>query len=187
AIAATIAGAALLVMAAPTLNMHTTQSGLDALPNSAPTVPTIKKIQASFSNGEAAQSEVAIKANIDSPVTQRAIAALKARTVASGINSGSIDEEINPAHTVARVDIPLVGKGTDAKSNAALRTLRNDILPATIGKVRGAEFAVTGPTASSADGNALLKSKAPIVFGFVLVLAFALLLVSFRSVVIALK
>jgi uncharacterized membrane protein YdfJ with MMPL/SSD domain len=46
---------------------------------------------------------------------------------------------------------------------------------------------VTGPTANSADANALLKSKAPIVFGFVLVLAFALLLVSFRSVVIAAK
>jgi RND superfamily putative drug exporter len=105
AIAATIAGAALLAMAAPTLTMHTAQSGLDALPNSAPTVPTIKKIQANFSNGEAAQSAVAIKANIDSPATQKAIAALKARSVAAGITSGSIDEEVNPAHTVARVDI----------------------------------------------------------------------------------
>src|SRR6266705_254753 len=65
AIAATVAGAALIAMALPTLTMHTTQSGFDALPNSAPTVPTIKKIQTSFSNGEAAQSEVAIKANID--------------------------------------------------------------------------------------------------------------------------
>jgi uncharacterized membrane protein YdfJ with MMPL/SSD domain len=187
AIAATIAGGALLAMAAPTLGMHTAASGLDALPNSAPTVPTIKKIQANFSNGEAAQSAVAIKANIDAPATQRAIAALKAKTVAAGITSGSIDEEINPSHTVARVDIPLVGKGTDSKSNAALRTLRNDILPATIGKVKGAEYAVTGATANSADANALLKTKAPLVFGFVLVLAFALLLVSFRSVVIALK
>jgi RND superfamily putative drug exporter len=187
AIAATIAGAALLAMAAPTLGMHTAASGLDALPNSAPTVPTIKKIQANFSNGEAAQSAVAIKANIDAPATQRAIAALKAKTFAAGITPGSIDEEINTSHTVARIDIPLVGKGTDSKSNAALRALRNDILPATIGKVKGAEYAVTGATANSADANALLKSKAPIVFGFVLVLAFALLLVSFRSVVIALK
>jgi len=95
--------------------------------------------------------------------------------------------EVNPAHTVARVDIPLVGKGTDATSKAALRKLRNDILPGTIGTVKGAEYAVTGPTANSADENALLKRKAPIVFGFVLLFAFALLLVSFRSVVIALK
>src|SRR5207244_9629252 len=90
-------------------------------------------------------------------------------------------------HTVARVDIPLVGQGTDAASMAALDTLRNKILPATIGRVDGAEYAVTGQTAASADENALLKRKAPIVFGFVLVFAFALLLVTFRSVVVALK
>src|SRR5207237_1592105 len=121
------------------------------------------------------------KADIDSPPTEKAIAALKARAIAEGVNSGSIDEQVNPAHTVARVGIPLVGKGTDAKSNAALRTLRDDILPATIGKVNGAQYAVTGPTANSAGQNALLKRKAPIVFGFVLLLALALLLVSFRS------
>src|SRR6185295_13226502 len=66
-------------------------------------------------------------------------------------------------------------------------TLRSTILPATVGKVPGATYAVTGPTAQSADENAMLKNKAPIVFGFVLVFAFGLLLVSFRSIVIAVK
>ena len=187
AIAATLAGAVLVAMALPALHLHTAQSGLDALPNSAPTVGTIKKIQNTFSNGEVAQSEVAIKANLDAPATQQAIASLKAKVVKSGLNSGSIDVAVNPAHTIARVDIPLVGKGTDAQSNAALRKLRNDILPATIGKVSGAEYAVTGATAISADQNSLLKQKAPIVFGFVLVFAFILLLVTFRSIVIAVK
>jgi RND superfamily putative drug exporter len=46
---------------------------------------------------------------------------------------------------------------------------------------------VTGLTAQSFDQNELLKSKAPIVFAFVLTFAFVLLLVAFRSVVIALK
>jgi RND superfamily putative drug exporter len=186
-IAAAVAGAALLVMAIPVLNLHTAQSGLDALPNSAPTVPTIKKIQNEFSNGSVAQSEVAIKADIDSPATQQAIASLRSKVVAAGLNTGSVDVEVNAAHTVARVSIPLVGEGTDARSNAALAKLRNEILPASIGKVDGAEYAVTGTTAISADQNSLLKRKAPIVFGFVLVFAFVLLLVTFRSIVIALK
>jgi len=186
-IAAAASAAALLTLALPVLNLHTSQSGLDALPNSAPTVPTIKKIQNAFSNGSAAGSEVAIKANLDAPATQQAIAALKAKVVAARLNTGSIDVETNAAHTVARVNIPLVGKGTDSASNAALRTLRNDILPSTIGKVAGAEYGVTGPTAASADQNALLKRKAPIVFGFVLIFAFLLLLVTFRSIVIAAK
>ena len=66
-------------------------------------------------------------------------------------------------------------------------SLRDDVLPATIGKVPGVTYAVTGGTAASADENALLKHSAPLVFGFVLTFAFILLLVSFRSIVIAAK
>jgi RND superfamily putative drug exporter len=186
-VAAAVAGGALVLMALPVLHLHTAQSGLDALPNSAPTVATIKKVQNEFSNGTAAQSLVAVKADADASATQHAIAALKAKAVAAGITSGSIDTEVNAAHTVTRVDIPLVGKGTDDASMAALRTLRNDVLPATVGKLPEAEYGVTGPTATSADENALLKAKAPIVFGFVLVFAFLLLLVTFRSLVVAAK
>jgi uncharacterized membrane protein YdfJ with MMPL/SSD domain len=186
-IAAAVAGGALLVMALPVLNLHTAQSGLNALPNSAPTVETIKKIGDAFGDGTTSKSEIAIKADIDASPTQHAIAALKTKVEAAHLNTGSIDVEVNPSQTVARVDIPLVGTGTDAKSNAALSRLRNHILPATIGKVNGAEYAVTGLTAQSADQNSLLKRKAPIVFGFVLVFAFALLLVTFRSLVIAVK
>ncbi len=46
---------------------------------------------------------------------------------------------------------------------------------------------VTGMTAQSVDFNDLLKSRAPLVFVFVLGLAFMLLLVVFRSIVIPLK
>jgi uncharacterized membrane protein YdfJ with MMPL/SSD domain len=186
-IAAAVAGGALLVLALPVLNIHTTESGLNALPDSAPTVETIKKIGDVFGNGETGMAAVAIKANIDSPATQQAIAALKTKVQAAHLNTSSVDVEVNPSHTAARVDIPLVGEGTDSTSNAALAKLRNDILPSTIGQVPNAEFGVTGPTANSADWNALLKAKTPIVFGFVLVFAFVLLLVTFRSVVIAAK
>src|SRR5206468_4336883 len=41
--------------------------------------------------------------------------------------------------------------------------------------------------AASYDGNQLLKHSLPLVFGFVLTFAFCLLLVSFRSIVIAIK
>ncbi len=186
-LAAAAAGAVLLAMATPVLHLHTAQSGLDALPKSAPTVDTLQRLQDAFSNGDVSPAIVAIRANTDSPSTQRAITALESQAIASGQMHGPIEVEANKAHTVARVTIPLAGEGTDKTSNAALQTLRDDVLPATIGKVSGATYAVTGPTANSADQNALLKQKAPIVFGFVLIFAFILLLVSFRSIVIALK
>src|SRR5207237_10759959 len=138
-------------------------------------------------NDDVSPAIVAVQANTDAPATEKAITQLETKAIATGQMHGPIEVDVNKSHTVARVTIPLAGKGTDAKSNAALRTLRNEVLPATIGTVPGATYAVTGPTANSADENTLLKQKAPIVFGFVLVFAFALLLVSFRSIVIALK
>ena len=185
-IAAAIATAALVTMALPVLHIHPSQSGLDALPNSAPTVGSIKRIQNAFSNGDIAPATVAVK-GADTPALRGAIRDLERKALASGQMHGPIQVEVNSAHDVARIEIPLAGKGTDATSNAALRTLRDDILPATVGKVAGAAYAVTGATAMSADSTALLKQKAPIVFAFVLVFAFALLLVTFRSIVIALK
>ena len=186
-LATVLAGGLLLALAVPAFKLHTAQSGLEALPSSAPTVDTIQRVQDAFSNGNVSPAIVAVEANTDSPATKQAIAALKVRSLASGQAKKPIDVEVNASHDVARVTIPLVGSGVDSTSNDALNTLRNDILPATIGKVPEATFAVTGTTAQSVDQNSLLKSKAPIVFGFVLIFAFALLLITFRSIVIALK
>jgi uncharacterized membrane protein YdfJ with MMPL/SSD domain len=187
AVAAALAGGLLIALALPALRLHTAQSGLEALPDNAPTVDTIKRVQDAFSNGNVAPAIVAVEANTDSPATKQAIGALRTQALATGQAKKPIDVEVNASHDVARVTIPLVGNGVDATSNDALETLRNDVLPATIGQVPDATFAVTGTTAQSLDQNALLKSKAPIVFGFVLIFAFGLLLVTFRSIVIALK
>jgi uncharacterized membrane protein YdfJ with MMPL/SSD domain len=65
--------------------------------------------------------------------------------------------------------------------------LRNQVVPATLGSLDGVEYGVTGGTAIDMDGRASFKRSAPVVFAFVLIFAFILLLVSFRSVVIAAK
>ena len=60
-------------------------------------------------------------------------------------------------------------------------------LPATVEKIPGATVAVTGETAGTNDFNAMIASRMPIVFTFVLGLAFLLLLVTFRSIVVPIK
>jgi RND superfamily putative drug exporter len=174
----------LVVIAVPTLGIHTAQSGLDSLPKGVATVATIDKIQDVFPGG-AEPALVAIKAPADAPSTKKAVAELRSRALASGQMQGPIEVDVNAARTVTRVAIPLAGKGTDSVSNAALETLRNEVVPATVGKLPHATYAVTGGTAASADANSLLKHSWPLVFGFVLTFAFLLLLVSFRSIVIA--
>jgi RND superfamily putative drug exporter len=185
-VSAIAATAVLLALAIPVLNVHTSQTGLDALPKGIPTVPTIDKLQKAFP-GNVNPAIVAIKANTDSPATKSAIRDLRSEALASGEMQNPIQVDINPTHTVARVSIPLVGQGTDAKSTHALHTLRDRILPTTIGKLPGAGYAVTGGTANSVDANTLMKRSLPLVFAFVLTFAFLLLLVSFRSIVIPLK
>ena len=61
------------------------------------------------------------------------------------------------------------------------------MLPNTVGKVDGVEYAVTGTTALDKDWESKMKTSAPLVFGFVLIFAFLILLASFRSLVVAIK
>ena len=186
-VAAIGATAVLLALAAPTLTLRTAISGFDALPKSMTEVQSLRAVEAAFPGG-ATPAVVAVKADdVSAPAVQAAITDLKRQALASGRMQEPIRVEPSPDGTVARIEIPLAGNGTDDASNAALATLRNDLLPATVGQVPGAEYAVSGDTAASKDFNDSMKSTAPIVFGFVLAFAFLLLLIAFRSVVIAAK
>ena len=60
-------------------------------------------------------------------------------------------------------------------------------MPATVGKVEGASVNVTGEAASSEDFRTNLDSRLPLIFAFVFGLAFLLMLITFRSIVIPIK
>jgi RND superfamily putative drug exporter len=182
-----IAAAALLVaIAIPTLSLHTAQDGPKAFPQSAPTIETLDRLQTAFP-GQSNPAIVAVRTDTGAPAFRAAVNQFAAAAAARHQGYGSITVDTNPAQAAARIQIPLPGSGTDGTSTAALLTLRDKLLPATIGKLHGVSYAVTGGTAASYDENQALKSSLPIVFGFVLMFAFLLLLASFRSVVIALK
>jgi putative drug exporter of the RND superfamily len=101
--------------------------------------------------------------------------------------SEPVEVKVNQARTVALIDVPLTGTGDDRRSLDALRTLRGEVIPATVGKLPGARVGVTGDTAGSKDFSDLMRGRAPLVFAFVLGLAFLLLLVTFRSIVIPIE
>jgi uncharacterized membrane protein YdfJ with MMPL/SSD domain len=184
-ISALAATALLLTMAVPTLGLHTAQTGMEGITSSA--IDPFKKLIKAFP-GTPDPAVVAVKADdVNSPQVQGAIAELERRALATGQMHKPIDVEVNRAGNVAKIEVPLAGNGTDDRSNAALATLREDVLPQTVGKVDGAEVAVTGGTANSQDFNTAQTSSIPRVFGFVLLFAFGLLLASFRSIVIAAK
>jgi RND superfamily putative drug exporter len=186
-LSALLAGGALLALAAPTLSLHTQLPSFTDLPKSLPIVSTYDRIQAAFP-GSSTPAQVVIRAtDVSAPRVQRAVSDLRSRALASGQVKEPIHVELNPARTVEIVSMPLRGNGDNAPSVRALETLRGELIPATVGAVPGVEAAVTGETAGTHDFNQQMKSHAPLVFAFVLVLCFLLLLVTFRSLVIPIK
>jgi uncharacterized membrane protein YdfJ with MMPL/SSD domain len=186
-VSAVVAGGLLLALAAPALHMHTGQPGNDTLPQNLPAVQTFNKLDKAFPGDQIAATVMVKTEDVNSPAAKAAIADLQRKALATGQFTTPTDVSYNDKGTIALVSLPIQGDGQDAKSNAALGTLRDSVIPATVGTIQGADVGVTGPTAQSKDFNDQMKGSAPLVFAFVLGFAFILLLKTFRSVVIALK
>jgi uncharacterized membrane protein YdfJ with MMPL/SSD domain len=186
-ISAGLAAALLLVLAIPALSLKTGVPGTDTLPRTLPVMKTFDRIEQAFP-GAPLPAIVAVQADdVTAPAVRDAIAKLRTDAIATGEMREPVSVDVSPDKRVARILVPMVGDGSDAKSEQALTTLRDDIIPATVGRLDGVETNVSGTTAQSRDFNDLMKGHAPIVFAFVLSMAFILLLVTFRSIVIPIK
>ena len=183
---ASLSAAALVAASVPVLGMHTKLPSFTDLPKSLAIVSTYERIITAFP-GAPTPAVVVVKGDVTSPAAKRAIGNLTRQALASGQMSGPIKVDVNPDSTVARIDIPVKGSGDDSQSIAALETLRSKLLPATVGEVEGLDYAVAGVTAGTKDFNDQMKRRIPYVFAFVLALAFLLLLMTFRSIVIPTK
>jgi uncharacterized membrane protein YdfJ with MMPL/SSD domain len=184
--AALLSAGLLVFLALPTLGLHTALLGPGDLPHSVPIIHNYEQIQHAFP-GEQSPAVVVVKNDdVDSNATRIAIKRFERLALASGQVKRPFQVTVNHDHTTAQILAPLVGNGNDSASVAALETLRERVLPPTIGKLSATQFAVTGETAGSYDFSSLLKHRFPLVFAFVLGLAFLLLLVMFRSLVIPL-
>jgi RND superfamily putative drug exporter len=132
---------------------------------------------------------VAIEADdVTTPQIAAATKEMGQRAFATGTMNGPLDIDVSPDKHVASIAIPMKGDGTDTASYNALTALRGGIVEHTVGSAPGVRHAyVSGEAAGTKDFNDLVKAHAPIVFAFVLSLAFLLLLVTFRSIVIPIQ
>ncbi|HEY7397331.1 MAG TPA: MMPL family transporter [Gaiellaceae bacterium] len=186
-LSAVVSGGFLFALAIPALQLHTQLPSFTDLPRSIGIVRTYEAIQKAFPGAQTPAQVVVRADDVTAPQVQRGIAELKREALATGEMSSPIETKVNPSRTVEVVSIPLQGNGDNGRSVAALQTLRNDVIPKTIGSVPGVVAPVTGETAGTHDFNQQMKSHAPMVFAFVLALCFVLLLVTFRSIVIPIK
>jgi uncharacterized membrane protein YdfJ with MMPL/SSD domain len=190
AITGGMALAVLVALAIPALSLNIGSPPMaESLPQDEAIVQTFNRVQKAFP-AEGTGATVVIKADdVRSGSVRDGIAALEQRTAQDPrlFGGNDVDVEINEAGTVAAVQIGIAGDGASRASNEAIDALRGSIVPQTVGEIPGAQTYVGGITAEDRDFNDTLTSHLPYVIAFVMLAAFALLLVTFRSIVIPIK
>ncbi|MGW0767259.1 MMPL family transporter [Streptomyces sp. NPDC002676] len=181
-----VAGGALLAIAAPALGMKTQQLTLDQeFGNSLSIVKTYNRVNDAFPGGSEPAQVVVRAKDINAPEVRTALADFKRQAIASGASRGPVTIRLHDAQNVAVVDVPLVGGSDMDRAVKSLEKLRDEVRPATLGKVDGVEAPVTGQVAGNHDFNDQLLGSVVPVFAFVVVFAFLLMLLSFRSLTVA--
>jgi uncharacterized membrane protein YdfJ with MMPL/SSD domain len=183
-ISAVLAAGVLIALAVPAFGMRVGQPGVEDLQGDHSIGATFKAIDQAFPGGNE-PATVAVKApDVSSPAVQDAIGQLKNRALATGVAHEPVNIQMNPDKTVATISLSI---GDNEQGRNAVEALRGTIVPQTVGAVPDTQAYVTGRAAGTIDFNRQLARTAPLVFAFVLVLAFLLLLRSFRSIVVAIQ
>jgi RND superfamily putative drug exporter len=180
-----VAAAAMITLAVPALGMHLGTPAND-IPDNVPIIATFNRIQQAFPQAPSPAQVVVTGSDLSGPAVRHAVAALEARASADG----PIREPVTAAPVAGGraliVNVTLAGNGTDATSNAALLDLRDQALPATLGRVSGISYAVAGNTAGNYDDTQRIDQTFPLVLAAVALLAFLVLMIAFRSVTLPL-
>jgi uncharacterized membrane protein YdfJ with MMPL/SSD domain len=184
-LSALLSGGLLLVVALPAAGMHTKLPNLTDLPRDLKVVQTYAHIQRAFP-GSQTPAVVVVKApNVETAQLRNAYTLFRRRALATGALFGPFTLNVNPDRSVARIDFAIAGNGDNKASLSALHALRQDVIAPIAARLPDTQVYVTGITAGTHDFNAQMRTRLPWVFLFVLGLAFVLMLVSFRSLTIA--
>jgi RND superfamily putative drug exporter len=194
--AVTVAG--LLLLAAPVLTLNLGFNGARALPDAVEAKKAALALQQDFTLGLTSPAVVAVDAgknqNIFAPAVQSHVQQFVGLVQAESVSSsnpnarfgGPIETKINDAGDTAQILVPLNSDIGDKKAIATINHLRKDVVPGAFADSK-AKVYVSGQAAANVDFKDNIIQRTPIVLGFVLGLAFLILLVTFHSLVIAVK
>src|SRR4051812_23107182 len=180
--------AILLVLALPAANLKLGLVSADyGMSKSLPVMQAKAAIDKAFP-GSPSPAVVVIEArDVTAPQVTQAIADFEQQAVAGGYAFKPFTLSVSRDHSVARLYVPIRGDGHNAQAVASMKALRSNVVPRTLGANAGVTAQVAGEAAGTEDFNQVMRDRAPLVIGFVLLLSFLLLLVTFRSLIIPIK
>jgi RND superfamily putative drug exporter len=185
-LAACLSGGLLVALAVPALGLHVAKPSSDALA-SASQSELAARITHEFPSTSSPAVVVAIWPSGERSAIRGAAKRLEALAVSQSVAHPPFAIGLSSDGRSLALGLPLTGFGDNAASRNAVRELRDVLVPRTLGRVPGVRTAVTGDTAEDIDFTNQMRHGVPYVIAFVLALAFVLLLVAFRSIVVPIK
>jgi RND superfamily putative drug exporter len=178
----------LVLLALPALRLHLDKPSNEALSGSGePALAALADIRAEFPSTAAPALVVVAGPRSEQARAREELRRFEALVLARHIANPPFVVSGAPDKQAAVIELPLAGAGDNSSSRAAIGILRRDLIPQTFGRVPGVETAVTGDTAEDVDFTNQMKHGLPYVLAFVLGLAFVILLVAFRSLIVPIK
>ena len=181
---------ALLALAAPALGMKLKFPGTEDLPRTTPAMQAYDRLTAHYPSNGTTHLVVVQAPAAEAGAVKAALTGLAGSTqgdrLFAKLETTGPDIDVSPDRTVTvlKVATPFATRSDEA--GQSLDRLRADLVPAALGGLTGAKYAVGGDVASSVDYAAHVWRTLPIVAGFVLALTFLVMAWTFRSVVVAL-
>ncbi|MHA4814449.1 MMPL family transporter [Streptomyces aculeolatus] len=179
---------AMLALAAPALGMKLVDPGKDTFSRDIPAMQTYDRLTAAFPELKVQHEVVARAAAERAPEVRRALAELGRRASGDPLFVRDAEPAVRTSPdgrtSVLVLSVPHFANSGPAQDS--LRHLRDDHLPATVGRLAGVETAVSGDVARGADYVEDERGKLPLVVGALLLLTFVMTVFAFRSVVIGL-
>ncbi len=186
AIFATVTAAALVAVTVPVSSLNLAlPSGSQALHDAVDAKQAVVLLEEHFGGGLATPALVVVDApDVTASEVQTSVARLVQLVAQDDAFIGPFETVVNPAGDLLFVRVALAGDRKTAERGVGI--LRDEVIPEAFDG-SGTQAHVTGMTAVSMDFTDATYNSAPKVFVFVLGLAFLLLLVMFRSIVIPAK
>jgi RND superfamily putative drug exporter len=179
----------LVIVALPALDMNLKRPALTDLPRTIPVLRTYDRLAQAFPSNDLGTSHtVAIRTDTAGRrAVEREIANLSARIADDGLFAHDREPAVRTSGdgTVFLVTVRVAGASDSPQAQQSLSQLRDRLLPQTVGTVSGTEWAVAGRTASDADFRDRVGAGLPLVVAFVFGMTFLVMLLTFRSVVVA--
>ncbi|MFI7499159.1 MMPL family transporter [Streptomyces sp. NPDC049687] len=176
----------LLALVAPLAGLNITEMSRDTHSRDIPAMRVYDRLNEAFPE-QRVTHQVVVRADASRAAeVDAALREVARRADADPLFVGASRIRMSADHRTGVLELRVPYLGNSDQAYDSLDRLRDDFLPATVGRIDGAEYGVSGDVARYTDYPAHQNSKLPLVLGALLLVTFAMTVYAFRSVVLGL-